>query len=635
MTEPATPPGSHSEGGRAAAPAGWPWAAALTLLLAARLAWLAARLRFPDLVADYPFLGGDGLEWIQNGLARAGHPVRAPDRSLLLPLLLATLERLSALSWFPLVNQLVLSAGIAALFAAAWRAHSPRVAFLASLLPAASGAATRASVEVMADTLAAVLLFLAALAFLGGARRPALYPLAGVLGGASALTQPAALLLPLAFALPLLAVRRGELRRPQLLLGGAVFAALALVPAAATAARAWRHGAVGTATRQWTLLDPHLDALPFYAGAAAGLWGVPALLLAAAGLVSLLRGRAAHGWLLLALVLVVGGFFVFFYDFTAQRFLLYLLLPVSLAAAAGLALLKRSGLQLAAGLLAALWAAWPLPGPEHREARFLLWPVPTIVADFGTPRGWSAAAPREAWQAGPWRRIATARSRRPAGPPLPRDPLPGARGVLLLGSADRAASYQPQLLLSSLLRRRVVLAPEALYPAGWWGWERRRFLGEAGGFALFELRVVGAPGPHLVAFEASSPGWRQLLGGTEHGADPPAPCRERAWATARRVAALAAADRAGRGDPYLVVPARTPPGDWERLTPFAAGTSRLVVLLGERATEARRELARWPRETLWRGQEARVVAGRLWAWTALVALPAREPGGCGAAAHSP
>ena len=614
---------------------GWPWAAALALVLVGRFVWLAAHLRFPDLVADYPFLGGDGLEWIQNGLFRAGHPVRPPDRSPLLPLLLAGLERLGALSWFPLVNQLVLSAGLAALFGAVRRWHGPRVAFLAALAPASSAAAVRMSVEVMADTLAAVLLFLATLAFLGGARRPALYALAGLLGGASALAQPAALLLPLALAFPLLAARSAELRRPQLLLGGALFAALALLPAAATAWRAWRYGAVGTATRQWTLLAPHLDELPFYAGAAAGLWGLPALLLAATGLARLLRRRAARGWLLLGLLVTLGGFFVVLYDFAAQRLLLYLLLPVALAAAAGLAALRRAAAQVGAGLLCALWAAWPVPGAGVAEGRFLLWPAPTVVADLGREPSWFAVSPREAWRSGTWRQIATARSRRPPGPALPREPLSGAHGVVLLGSADRTASYPRQLLLSSLLRRRVVLAPAALYPPDWWGWRQRRFLGEAGGFALFELRLRGARGPTLVAFEAAAPGWRELAGGAVAGPAPAPGCRDRAWQTARHLARLAAADRASRGDPYLAVLARTPPGEWERLTPFAAGTSRLVVLLGERAAEARRELAKSPRVAVGRGPEARVVSGRLWGWTALVALPARGAGDCGQAPYSP
>lgn len=614
---------------------GRPWAVAFALLLAARFAWLAAQLRFPDLVLDYPFLGGDGLEWIQNGLARAGHPVRPPDRSPLLPLLLAGLERAGALSWFPLVNQLVLSAGIAALFGAVRRWHGPRVAFLAALVPAGSAAVTRLSIEVMADTLAAVLLFLAALAFLEGARRPGLYALAGLLGGASALAQPAALLLPLALALPLLAARRAELRRPHLLLGGALFAALALLPAAATAWRAWRHGAVGTATRQWTLLEPHLDDLPFYAGAAAGLWGLPAVVLAAAGLVGLLRARRARGWLVLGLALTLGGFFVLLYGFAAQRFLLYLLLPVAIAAAAGLAALRRTPAQVGAGLVAALWAAWPVPGAGVAEGRFLLWPAPTVVGELGERPDALVLSPRDAWQSGIWHRVATARSRRPPGVELPREPLASARGVLLLGSEDRSASYAQQLLLSARLRRRVVLAPAALYPPDWWGWRRRRFLGEAGGFALFELRLRGARGPTLIAFEAAAPGWRELAGGALAGPAPAAGCRDRAWQTAQELARLAAADRASQGDPFLAVLARSPPGEWERLTPFATGTSRLVVLLGDRAAEARRELARSPRGARRRTPDARVVTGRLWGWTALVALPAPGAGDCGPAPYSP
>ena len=52
------------------------------LLQGLALGW---RLVPHDLVLTYPFLGGDSLDWIANGLFWAGHPTRFSGRPPLLP----------------------------------------------------------------------------------------------------------------------------------------------------------------------------------------------------------------------------------------------------------------------------------------------------------------------------------------------------------------------------------------------------------------------------------------------------------------------------------------------------------------------------------------------------------------------
>lgn len=75
----------------------------------------AANTRYPDLALHYPFAGGDAWDWIANGLRIAGHDVRYSGRPPLLPLLLAALERLSALAAFPALNLLALPVACAGL----------------------------------------------------------------------------------------------------------------------------------------------------------------------------------------------------------------------------------------------------------------------------------------------------------------------------------------------------------------------------------------------------------------------------------------------------------------------------------------------------------------------------------------
>src|SRR5947209_406741 len=77
----------------------------VALLGLVRLALLAPGLIPADLNLTYPFVGGDSHDWIANGLRLAGEDVRYSGRSPLLPLVIALLYRLSALSWLPLLLQ--------------------------------------------------------------------------------------------------------------------------------------------------------------------------------------------------------------------------------------------------------------------------------------------------------------------------------------------------------------------------------------------------------------------------------------------------------------------------------------------------------------------------------------------------
>src|SRR5690606_3859833 len=110
-------------------------------------------------------------------------------------------------------------------------------------------------------------------------------------------------------------------------------------------------------------------------------------------------------------------------------------------------------------------------------------------------------------------RVASARPRRPAGPPLEPERFAGYAGAVFLhpeGAGGGAARYDGQMGITAALRRRVQWVPATLHPPGWWGWRDRRFLGIARGYVFFEVRLPGLAAPVLAVFEQSDPAWRRV-----------------------------------------------------------------------------------------------------------------------------
>lgn len=595
---------------------------ALALLAAAKAAFFAAHLRYRDLVLDYPFPGGDGYDWISNGLAWAGAPVRFTARPPVLPWIFAIFDRLDALAWFPPLHQLVFPIGALALYTTVVRWHPPRVALLASLVPLLSAGATGHGLELMADTLASVLLFLVLALLLAADRRPWLYVAAGALAAASTLTQHAGLLLPGPVLAMLLACRRQDLRRPQLWLGAALF----VVPCAA-----WflgRGAFLGLGRNPGppygSLLGLHGGAIGYYGAAMVGLVGLPAAALVVLGawrLVSL-HAREARTWLILGTLLTLSAFFVFLYGFRSQRLMLYLLLPSGVLLAEGLAALRRPALQVATGLIALLWAAWPVPGPPAIDSGFVLLPMPGLhvyVSPHAPPL--LHARPAAAWRSGPWSRVLRARSLRPPGPELDGTRLgPGA--VVFLhrrGDPDRATTTRR---LGDALRRRVQWMPAELYPPSWWGWRNRRFLGAADGYAFFRVPLPLPQRATLVAFDRDDSAWRRLRS-EALPRESARPSQERLARMGRLAGGLET--WAGPGDPFVVIIGAD---DDERLLllPFLMRTSSLFLLTDEEGREALAELDRHPGKPIGRVGGMQVVTARLFGWRTLVALEPQEAG---------
>jgi hypothetical protein len=438
---------------------------------------LASRLVYPDLVIDYPFMGGDSQDWIANGLAMAGFDVRFSVRPPLLPLVIAVLERLSLLEWLPVGLLGVCCASSVLLYLALRGRCSRWLALTVAVVTLLNHSWLSLGLQVMADVAAACLLFAGTVFFVwGGERHPRLFLFAGLFIGLSAVTQQLALLFPIPAVVAVLAVRRDLLRRWQLYVGGLV----SVLPWTVWSGYKWL--AFGTAgdvvLRNWDVLRLSLTDVDSSLFTLASLLGVPGVVISAVGAVLLVldsRWRF-RGVLIAGLILVILVFFVFLYSSNAKRLLAYV---VPLAAIASVELLARlpggtlrtaaAGMFVAASLLpfpsAAVnrhWAAlWPAPpsylqwlryqearsvGLEPGAVRIMTRPVRSVMR-------WSIPAS-----------VVTARHRVEAGPRLGYEPFRRDDSVLSLydEQVDAAGKYQQDLQIGNVLRKRVKSIPSRM-----------------------------------------------------------------------------------------------------------------------------------------------------------------------------
>lgn len=565
---------------------------ALAVLCLAQAVFYARFLLYPDLHWSYPFPGPDGGDWIANGLALAGEPVRYTLRPPLLPLILAGLHRLGALRLYPLLGQGIFHGGLLVLYRICRRGASPRASFAACLVVLFDFSLQLAALEVMADLLATALLVGAALAFLAAGERPRLYALAGLLGGLSAVTQLAALVLPLSALAVLLAFRRSHLRRPALAAGAALFAVFPLGWSLVKLAAYGPHADV--LTRHWSLLALRLGSVGFYTSAALSTLGWPALVLMAwGGAQAARRARWDEaGAFLLLLVGSLAGFFVFCYGWEAKRFLYFALVPAAFFVARSLARLEGGRLFWPAVAAAVVGAAWPLPGPDAAETRFLLWPAPALYADPGGTPGERAAGQSLHLVRAPLAELpgktaygrVLRRWRQGPGPPPPDPALfVACRSVVYLGADDLPAArrYGIQYHLGNALRKRVKVVPQSLYPARWWGFRGLSHVVDAGPYSLFTLPLPPG-GESVLALRRGDPRIVRLRRRAPVRAPPPPTAT---LARAVRIAGGLDAEVEGP-DGFLVVLAA---GDWVRMLPFAVRTSSLFLPApDERSTWAAR-----------------------------------------------
>jgi hypothetical protein len=510
-------------------PLGW-LLAGLCLL---HLALLAPALVYPDLNLDYPFMDGDSHDWIAGGLRLAGHDVRDPGRSPLLPLLIALLDRLGALSWLPMVLQLLFHGTILVFYALA-AGRGPRLAaFAVSLALLLSHSLHGMSLQVMADVPASCLLFLGGRAFVLAGTLPRRYLASGLLSGLSALTQSAGLLAVIPAALTVLIHRRRDLRSGWLWTGAFLFVAL---QGLWLAARLTIFGSVGTTTaRQWDLIEPGAGSVLFYLYSLVSLLGLPGVLLLGAGLAPAVRAarRDEDRFFWLALFAVVAVFFVLLYDFDAKRFLVYLVWPAGLFVADSLGRLRRGpAFAAAAGLLVA-GSLLPLPGEGNDPSWAGLWPLPPVymhapltAQPSGSPQIQLSGITLETFPlsdllrfANPYR-VWSARAAWAAAPrPERLDPsrVAADRSALFLyrNPADGGGRHRTLSRLSNALHKRVKFIP-AIWLDPWMSSVAIEPVGVIEpDYAVFRARLPGIEGSWLLVTPGDAPLTPQPAGAAE------------------------------------------------------------------------------------------------------------------------
>lgn len=500
-------------------PLGW-LLAGLCLL---HLALLVPALVYPDLNLDYPFMDGDSHDWIAGGLRLAGHDVRDPGRSPLLPLVIALLDRLGALPGLPIVLQLLFQGTILVFYALAARRGSQRAAFAVSLALLLSHSLHGMSLQVMADVPASCLLFLGGRAFVLAGTSQRRYLASGLLCGLSALTQSAGLLAAIPAALTVLIHRRRDLRSGWLWTGAFLFVAL---QGLWLAARLTVFGSVGTTTaRQWDLIEPGVDSVLFYLYSLVSLLGLPGVLLLGAGLAPAVRAarRDDDRFFWLALFAVVAVFFVFLYDFDAKRFLVYLVWPAGLFVADSLGRLRRGPAFVAAAGLLVAGSLLPLPGEGNDPSWAGLWPLPPVHAQApltarssGSPEIQPAGITVKTFPLSDLLRFANLHrvwSARAAWTAAPRperlDPsrVAADRSALFLyrNPADGGGRHRTLSRLSNALHKRVKFVPAAWLDP----WMPFLIIEPVGviepDYAVFRARLPGIEGSWLLVTPGDAP----------------------------------------------------------------------------------------------------------------------------------
>jgi 4-amino-4-deoxy-L-arabinose transferase-like glycosyltransferase len=561
-----------------------PFLLVLVLLSLLHLALLAPGLVPADLNLTYPFMDGDSWDWIANGLRLAGEDVRYSGRSPLLPLTIALLHRLSALSWLPVLLQGLFLATVLAFYSLAARLVARRAAFAAALALLVNHSLTGLSLQVMADVPTSCLLLLAVRSFVlagdDGGRPGRRYLASGVFAGLAALTQSAGVLWTPAAGITAAVHRRRDLRSPWL--WASLLAPLVLPALWAVVQPPSVFGPGGLARDQLRLLSLHAGSLPFYLSALGSLLGIPGALLLTAG-AALAARRAARDptrFLTLTLAAALALFFVFLYGYNAKRFLVYGIWLWGLCIAEALARLRsRAAFGAAAALLLA-GSALPLPTSVSEAAAVGIWPVPPVYLLDPAGEARLVRYPLADWVrlSHPYR-AREARARESGFAPFDPARWAAASSALYVHGdpAEGGGRHVTIPRLGTALRKRVKFVPAACLEPFW-----RRLgvepLGPLGAdYALYRIRLAGRPESWLLAVAAGGP-LRQELDGLAarptHGQPAPGgPRLVRGRETAEAIQRFVA------GNDGFVALACSRRGDylWQLYLPFLLDTTELYA----------------------------------------------------------
>lgn len=323
----------------------------LLVLFAASLSFLYFIVvhRSFDLLT-YPYKFPDSWSWLVESVHYLGAPVIPDVRAPGTPLTFAALIRLGWADLIPyraLLCHHLLAPTVYGLVSAA--TGSPWTAAAAAVLCLTNAAMLGNALYIGSDVAANLFLYLAVFTFWMSVRRQ---PAAdssrrGWLGlmalclGVGALTQYAAFLLPIPFVL-YLALRDRQRLADRRIWGGLVVGLI--IGGGPFLIRVLELGSpLSPRVQHVQLVRFHLDSLGLYAWWMIGFFSLPVLLLAALGAWDIVCRPALRdfGALILLLVATLAAFFVFFYDWSDNRFLQYGAPAVFVLAALGLARVWR------------------------------------------------------------------------------------------------------------------------------------------------------------------------------------------------------------------------------------------------------------------------------------------------------
>jgi hypothetical protein len=609
----------------------------LVALCLAVFAGLAPHLVYPDLNLDYPFVDGDSHDWIANGLFFAGHDVRYSGRQPLLPLALALLDRLGLLPWWPVLGLTLFLATVVGFYTLAARLFPAAAAFAAALLLLADYSLQGLALDLMADLPASCLLLWSARAFLlargegagaaagasaAAAAGPRRYLWSGLLAGLSALTQPMALLLPLAAGVTLAARRRRDLATRWPWIG----AALALgCPAAWTLVRRIAFASYGESLlNHRRLLGFHLSGTRFYAESLISMLGTPACLLLAAGIVlagiRAWRGRdpepAAASLFALLLFAVLLGFVTLCYLWNAKRLVVYAAWPAGLLIAEALsplARLRRPAGRLCFAAVSALaigGAALPLPEPAYDATWAAVSPLPPLAAHLANGAGVIPFSPTDLTRWSTFGRAASAWAARPR--PETRRPSPSlfaaADSALYLYDRpeDGGGRYRTLTRLSNDLRKPVRFVPRAALTPYWRLLTVTPLAQIAPDYAIYRVNLPGLAASWLLVTPADRPLDPLLLHPPGAGPSTLAPGLSRALAEATAIATWV-----GRGNAYVALLPSPDAIDPVELYLLALLQTTELYVVEPSAAAARSLLASSPVESERRFGSTRVLVTRV------------------------
>lgn len=352
----------------------------LIVVCAINFLFFSIFLLYPDLIFDYPFVGGDTHDWLANGYFMAGHDVRYSVRPPLLPILIALLVFFSKLSLLPVVIQFVVHVTAIVFYVFLSKRTKRVTAFVTTIALLFNYSFQNMSLEIMADVLAASFFLLAVIFILSTRFSKAFYIPAGILAGLSAATQQTALLLPLPLAVSVFSTRREDFK--NLWFYGGICAFIVLPGSWFLYKFICFHTFGDVLVWHFNIVKLHMDSAGHYVYSFFSLFGFAGGVLVLMGvLFALKRRHFFEEQFLLLLFASILFFFIFVYDYDDKRFLVYIFWLGGIFIAEALSRFKNRFIFFTAAVLLLASSVMPFPEKGSRPENIAVFPPLFLKTD--------------------------------------------------------------------------------------------------------------------------------------------------------------------------------------------------------------------------------------------------------------